>query len=216
MVGKQEETTEGTFAEQEKTNKEPSLFKNPVFQNIMLVILVMCATIGIRAYAVELFKIPSASMENTLIPEDIVLVNKLDKNIHRGDIVVFNENTSGQIYIKRVIGLPGDTIELKDQRVYVNGNPLDEDYTIGETFNSINRSHDEFLSEEQKSVDLTQPIKIPSNSYWLMGDNREDSRDSRFFGPVSSNQIIGKAIYRVAPIDRFGEIEQTESSNNNA
>jgi signal peptidase I len=122
-----------------------------------------------------------------------VLVNKLSYDIHpvhRGDIVVFKspQAAEGQVkdLIKRVIGLPGDTVESRDGQLFVNGQPLSEPY-LGPGI----------------TTGPLEPQQIPAHHYWVMGDNRGNSKDSRFFGPIDKNLIIGRAFIRVWPINRF-------------
>lgn len=93
--------------------------------------------------------------------------------------------------IKRVIGIPGDTIDIKDGHVYVNGNRLDEAYVRGQTF---------------ERLDLSYPITIPENKYFVLGDNRERSLDSRDLGLISYDQIKGKVTFRLIPLNKFGKI----------
>jgi signal peptidase I len=110
--------------------------------------------------------------------------------VHRGDIVVFKgpEQAQGQVkdLIKRVIGLPGDTVEAHDGKVFVNGKAINEPY-LGPGI----------------TTGPLEPQKIPANHYWVMGDNRGNSKDSRFFGPIDKSLIIGRAFVRVWPVSRF-------------
>jgi signal peptidase I len=149
----------------------------------------------IRAFFLAAFYIPSESMEPTLRKGDRVLVNKLSyklHDIHRGDIVVFkrppNEPDTGiQDLIKRVIGLPGETIQVKDCHVYINGQQLVESYV-----KSWTRT-------------CTFPARaIGQNEIFVMGDNRDDSQDSRFFGPISENLVVGRAFVIVWPLTHLG------------
>jgi signal peptidase I len=148
----------------------------------------------VKTFLFQAFYIPSASMSPTLKVSDRVLVNKLSYDLHdvnRGDIVVFRTPPGGgdgtiKDLIKRVVGLPGDTVEAHDGRVFVNGKPLDEPYTHG-------ASTSPFAAQ-----------KIPPGHYWMMGDNRPNSRDSRFFGAVNGDLIVGRAFIRVWPIGSIG------------
>jgi signal peptidase I len=163
-----------------------------------VVILVAALTVAIvvKTFLIQAFFIPSGSMEPTLKPGDRVLVNKLSyklHSIHRGDIVVFKRPPSEaddptiKDLIKRVIGLPGDTIEGRDGTVYINGQPLKEPYLPAGTVTS--------------SLPLTT---VPAGSYFVMGDNRGNSKDSRFIGPIPGHLIVGRAFVRVWPVSGLG------------
>ena len=159
----------------------------------------------IRAFVVQAFKIPSGSMLDTLQIGDHLLVSKfaydvrLPSNIflettggkvifetgdpERRDIIVFKfPEDEKKDFIKRVIGLPGETIELRDKIVYIDGKPLDEPYAIHTRFNM------------QPVRDNFGPYKIPEDQFFVMGDNREGSYDSRWWGTVKREKIVGKAL----------------------
>lgn len=131
--------------------------------------------------------IPSGSMENTLMVGDKLITNRLAYVLNepkRGDIVVFKfPDDESQIYIKRIIGLPGETIEGKDGYVYLNGTLLEEDYV-----------------KEQLEEDFG-PYEVPEDSYFVMGDNRNESEDSRFWENtfLNKDKILGKANFRYYP-----------------
>ena len=145
----------------------------------------------IRTFVLQAFYIPSSSMEPTLKIDDKVLVNKLSYKFHdinRGDIVVFERppgETDPKIkdLIKRVIGLPGDSIEAHDGHVFVDGRLLKEPY----------------LPAGLPIRPLARQI-VPSNSIFVMGDNRPSSKDSTVFGPISKNLVVGRAFLRVWPL----------------
>lgn len=157
---------------------------------VLIIAAALLAALLIKTYLLQAFYIPSASMEPTLEIQDRVLVNKLSyrlHDVHRGDVVVFERppNEVGQIrdLIKRVIALPGETVEAKDGTVYVDGRPLREPYLPAGTV-------------------TTQfgPKTIPEGFIWVMGDNRSNSSDSRVFGAVDEHRIIGRAFVRVWPV----------------
>jgi len=149
----------------------------------------------IRAFLVQAFYIPSESMEPTLRESDRVLVNKLSYDLHevnRGDVVVFHRPPSepaGGIddLIKRAIGLGGETIEGRDGRIWIDDRPLIEPY----------------LTDAAVTSDFG-PLLIPEDHVFVMGDNRQNSRDSRFFGPIDEDLIVGRAFVRVWPVPRVG------------
>jgi signal peptidase I len=149
----------------------------------------------IRAFFLAAFYIPSESMSPTLEKGDRVLVNKLSYKLHdvnRGDIVVFgrppNEPDNGiQDLIKRVIALPGETIEVRDCKVLINGQALVEPYV-----------------KEWSRTCTSPPVTVGQNQVFVMGDNRDDSQDSRFFGPISQHLIVGRAFVIVWPFTHLG------------
>lgn len=122
--------------------------------------------------------IPSSSMENTIKHNSIILVNRVNKNIHRGDIIVFKYGK--KLTVKRVIGINGDTIEIRESRILINGKKIDESYIKGKT-----------------KTDKRTKWLVPENSYFVLGDNREDSIDSRYkINPyIKEKNIIGKVIF---------------------
>lgn len=162
-----------------------------VVEWVVLIALALAAAFVLRTFVVQSFYIPSESMTPTLQVGDRVLVNKLAYRFgdpSRGDIAVFEAppgEGNSQIHdlIKRVIGLPGDTIEGSDGRVYINGKPLEEPW----------------LRDGVQSRTFG-PETVPDDHYWMLGDNRTDSRDSTFFKSIPRSSIIGKAFIRIWPL----------------
>jgi signal peptidase I len=161
----------------------------------VLIVGALVIALLIKTFLFQAFYIPSASMEPTLKIHDRVLVNKLSYHlhpVHRGDIVVFKapaEERTAQIkdLVKRVIGLPGDTIEAREGHVYVDDRLLSEPY----------------LPKGTVTDDLPKQV-VPANSYFMMGDNRQASSDSRVFGPIKRSTIIGRAFIRMWPVTHLG------------
>jgi signal peptidase I len=158
---------------------------------VVLVGAALIIALLIKTFLFQAFFIPSESMVPALQVGDRVLVNKLSDNfggVERGDIVVFEappEARSGDIadLVKRVVGLPGDTVEARDDgAVYVNGRRLDEPYLPSGTVTSN-----------------LPPTKVPAGHIFVMGDNRGASRDSRFFGPVKESTIVGRVFVKIWP-----------------
>ncbi|MDQ3897520.1 MAG: signal peptidase I [Actinomycetota bacterium] len=144
----------------------------------------------IKTFLLQAFYIPSLSMDPTLKINDRVLVNKLSYDlhpVHRGDVVVFesppNEGAATKDLIKRVVGLPGETVESRDGRILINGEVLDEPYL-----------------QPDVQTGAMDKITVPPHHYWVMGDNRGNSRDSRYFGAIPESLIIGRAFVRVWPV----------------
>jgi signal peptidase I len=173
----------------------------------VLVVAVLAAFL-IRAFVVEPFKIPSGSMEPTLQVNDRILVNKLSYHlhrIHRGDVVVFkkpaDDTTPGITdLVKRVIGLPGETISARGGQVYIDGRYLPEPWLP-----KVDRGVTVFPSGIPGC--LSSPsgsCRIPSGEYFMLGDNRTNSSDSRVLGPVSGSLFIGRAFVLVWPLSRIG------------
>jgi signal peptidase I len=184
------------------------------------IIIAILLALVIRTYLVQAFKIPSGSMEDTLAIGDHLLVNKFiygtklpfsDKRLltlrdpRRGDVIVFEyPEDPSKDFIKRVIGTPGDVVEGKDKKVYVNGKPYENPHEI--------HKEKDIIPKEMNPRDTFGPVKVPPNSYFMMGDNRDRSYDSRFWGFVSQDKIKGLAFIKYWSWDkerfrpRFGSV----------
>ena len=165
------------------------------------IIIALLLALFIRTFVVQAFKIPSGSMLNTLLIGDHILVTKFIYGIknpfngntwiplkkpQRRDVVVFKYPLNPkQDYIKRVVGVEGDQIEIKDKKVYVNGEPQEESYAIF--------LDNKILPPGQQSRDNMGPKTVPPNSLFVMGDNRDNSYDSRFWNFVDLKAVKGKA-----------------------
>jgi signal peptidase I len=170
---------------------------------IVAVALVVAALL--RAYVVQTFYIPSASMEPTLQIGDRILVDKLSYHlhgVHRGDIIVFKrpplEDCGGapvNDLVKRVVGLPGETVSLQGGQVYIDGKKLNEPW--------ISSSVPTHPAPGDAPYNLTRPYRVPAGQYYLMGDNRPVSCDSRYWGPIPKSLIVGRVVVRVWPISHF-------------
>jgi signal peptidase I len=146
---------------------------------VEVIVVAFFLALVVQTYAVKPFKIPSGSMENTLQVGDMIFVNRflyLFKSPQRGDVVVFKypENPN-QDFVKRLIGLSGDTVVILDGKVLINGTALDEPYI------------------KESSVDDYGPVVVPADSYLMLGDNRNNSRDSRYWGFLPKSLVKGKA-----------------------
>lgn len=181
--------------------------KSTVREYFESIVIAVILALFVRTFAVQAFKIPTGSMENNLLIGDHLLVNKFVfgpslgsvehavmpmKDIRRGNIVVFKYPVQpDRDFIKRVIGLPGETVELRNKKVYINGQPLDEPYVHfleppdpsagqSETTDSDRRVH-------------YGPVTVPAGHYFMMGDNRDNSEDSRWWGFLPRAYIKGQA-----------------------
>ena len=173
----------------------------------ILIVAALVIAFLIKTFLFQAFYIPSESMVPTLKVGDRVLVNKLSydlHDVHRGDIAVFEAPPAAQAgdikdLVKRVIGLPGDVIESRDAsgtvceeenhadcHVYVNGRRLDEPYVHGQTTDYLPRQ------------------TVPAGHLFMMGDNREFSHDSRYFGPIEKSEVIGRVFVRIWPPGSIG------------
>jgi signal peptidase I len=175
---------------------------------LIVVVIAVGLAVLLRTFVVQTFSIPSGSMEPTLNIGDRIVVDKLSYDLHgvgRGDIVVFTrppaENCAGapvSDLVKRVIGLPGETISLSGNGyVLINGTRLDETWLPKSVRGTT------YPGPSGTPYSLVHPYKIPANDYFMMGDNRDDSCDSRFWGPIPKSLIVGKVDLRIWPLTRF-------------
>jgi len=168
-----------------------------------LLVVVVLVALGLLAPGLvfEHFWVPTPSMAATLAPGDHVLVDRLAYRVRapqRGDVVVFHPPGEQVVFIKRVIGVPGDTISLRGGAVYVNGRRLDEPY-VGKAAGALERT-DPWISDDPASWSLVRPYRIPAGKYFVMGDNRTESDDSRDWGPVPRAAILGEAVATFWPL----------------
>ena len=177
--------------------------RRTMIEYVVLAVVAIAVALLIQQFLVKPYRIPSASMEDTLMIGDRVLVDRISwrfSDPERGDIVVFHPPFDGPVLIKRIIGLPGDTISLKDGAVYINGQPLDEPYV--RRVDGAAEPSEPFSNGLPWALQV--PFKVPADSYFVMGDNRTDSGDSREFGPVKRSQFVGRAFARYWPPGRIG------------
>jgi len=174
-----------------------------------LVVLVCALGLALllKAFLVEVFVIPSGSMEPTLMVDNRVVVYKLGYRLHdvnRGDVVVFDNPGQGpgiDDLIKRVVALEGETFEIRDGRVHIDGTRLEEPYlTDGElTFPKA------AIPGCENDADSLR-CEVPEGKVFVLGDSREDSRDSRFFGPVDVDDVVGRAFMKIWPPNDIGGV----------
>jgi signal peptidase I len=157
----------------------------------------------VQAYAVKPFVIPTPSMANTVRMGDRVLIDRVSfhfRTVRRGDVIVFTGH--GPIpLLKRVVGVPGDTLSLRGGRLYVNGQRAPDAYV-----RRVGRQIDQTLPgpDASKAWSLNQPFGVPAGQYFVMGDNRTDSADSRYWGTVARGQIMGRAFFIYWPPGQIG------------
>lgn len=158
----------------------------------------------IKHYLFAPYIVEGQSMQPNLQEQNKLVVNKLSQftDFNRFDIIVFNAPDADARYVKRVIGLPGDTVRMKDDVLYVNGKAYKESYlNKSEGYGALPYTGDFTLEE------LTGYKKVPKGSVFVLGDNRTISKDSRYFGMLPKENIIGKAVLRIWPFTEVGQVE---------
>jgi signal peptidase I len=177
-------------------------------ENIILVAIALCLAFLIRTFIAEPRYIPSESMIPTLHTGDRLVVEKISYRLHPakfGDIVVFqppqqlqNQGyAKDQAFIKRIIARDGEEVRIADGIVYLNGKPLQETYIAEPPARPY---------PDKQDTTACQQVKVPANEFFVLGDNRNDSRDSRYWCFLPQENIIGRAVFRFWPLDRFGLI----------
>lgn len=155
---------------------------------------------GLTTFVVKPYQVPSGSMLETIQLGDRILSEKISYyggSPKQGDIVTFQDpEDNSRVLVKRCIAVGGQTVELKDGTVYVDGAALDEPYTNGKS-----------SYEEDSYADITYPYTVPEGYIWCMGDNRTNSQDSRFFGAVPVENVTGHAFFKYWPISSIGPLE---------
>jgi signal peptidase I len=195
-VGTIDDAAPGPSDEVSTLVRSPVFTKKVVLEWVVIVVVAVVASLIVRTFVFQTYFIPSASMEPTLQIGDRIIVNKLSVDfgtIHTGDIVVFkappreNCGTTVDDLVKRVIGVPGDNLTSKGNTIYINGKALKESWT-----------HTEPLGL------AISPVHVKAGQYFVMGDNHNDSCDSRYWGTVPRSDIIGKVFLRIWPLSRIG------------
>ena len=169
--------------------------KHFIFDWVETIVVALVLALIIRAFFLQVFWIPSGSMEPTLDINDRIVVNKVSfhfRDPRRLEVVVFRQVESAdptkKDLIKRLVGLPGERLELKNGVIVINGRPIDERHTGNQDFANFG------------------PVTIPQDSFFVMGDNRPASADSRYWGFLPKKNLIGPAFLRIWPLYKFGLI----------
>jgi signal peptidase I len=177
--------------------QDPAFSWRAILEIVQALALAVVISVVLNLFVVQVTEVRQRSMETTLLQNDRVLVSKLDYRFgtpQRGDIIVFNPPIDSSIpYVKRVIAVGGERIDLRDGNVFVNGQPVDIPQAHGAT--------------SPQAPSITYPFTVPQGDIFVLGDNRQQSSDSRTFGPVPSANIIGKVIVRFWPLDRLNFFE---------
>lgn len=162
---------------------------------LAMVAIVLGLSWALRTLVFQAYEIPSGSMEHTIEIGDMVFSEKVSyyfRDVQQGDIVTFADpQTPGRILIKRVVATGGQTVDLIDGKVFVDGVQLDEPYTQGK---------ESFPLDTAPGVTITYPYTVPEGSLWVMGDNRTNSLDSRHFGAIKESSVTGRAGFTYWPI----------------
>lgn len=186
----------------EETENETRL---PIPWGAVIYAAIILAAIGtvllIRAFLIEPFSIPTESMCDTIQAGDSVLAEKitleLGGTVSQGDIIVFEnpeKDPNKDMLCKRVVARGGQTVDMRDGSVYIDGRKIAEDYAKGD-------SYPLYIGKAKR---ISYPYKVPEGEIWVMGDNRENSADSRYFGAISEDSVIGICFMRYLPMNRIG------------
>lgn len=158
-----------------------------VIKEVIPYIVIVVVVVLIRTFIITPVRVDGDSMKNTLKNGDILLLYKLS-SINRFDIIVLDEEKDNEKIIKRVIGMPGETVAIKKDKIYINDKVIDDEYAYGQT------------SDYNK-------VTLRDNEYFILGDNRLISKDSRYFGPIKENEIKGKIVFRLFPFTKIGTVQ---------
>lgn len=198
MTSPEEDVNEPQTDEVRDTSSSPNRILRVLGEWVLILSLAMLAAFVIRTFIFQTFYIPSVSMVPTLEVGDRIIVSKISTTvgtIHRGDIIVFarppRESCGGSDVtdlVKRVIGLPGETISSRGNQILINGKVIEQRW---KTTSPLGRE--------------IGTVKIPKNNYFMMGDNRSASCDSRYWGTLPRKYVVGKVIMRIWPLSRLGQ-----------
>ena len=183
-------------------NKKENSLLNIIWDLVKTILIALAITFFVKAFIIDATRVAGKSMLNTLHDGDMLMVNKIGKHFrdfHRGEIVILNApDFPNRLYVKRVIGTPGDLVELRDGAVYVNDQKLEEKYVP--------------VDETPAKTDQTSWI-LGDREYLVFGDNRVNSNDSRDFGKIYKEEIVGHAFLRIYPFADAGLIDNHPYDN---
>ncbi len=182
----------------EQPKAAPRSFWKDVLWFVGTLAVVLGVAFLLKTFVFQTYNIPSGSMEDTIMTGDMVFAEKVTyyfRDVEAGDIITFEsvDESEEKVLIKRVIAVGGQTVDIEDGHVIVDGEVLDEPYTQGTT-------------EKLESSVVTYPYTVPEGYVWVMGDNREHSSDSRVFGAVPLENVLDRAVFVYWPLSDFGSL----------
>ena len=183
--------------------------RGTVVEYVAITVLAVLVALAVQAWLIKPYRIPSESMADTLRPGDRVLVNRLVYRLHsphRGDVIVFRYPKDPRVvFIKRVVGEPGDILQVRDGHLLVNGKVVAEPYvhSTGGSRDPTTAAGALLGSTMRDPWSLTEPFRVPPDAFFVMGDNRTDSDDSRVWGTVPRSAIIGEGFATYWPLSRL-------------
>jgi signal peptidase I len=190
-----------TLYTKEQPRRFPSILRT-VFEFGLALIIALAVTFLVKTFLVEPYEVPTGSMERTIMVGDKLLADKISVNFNpvaRGDIVVFADKVvPGRVLVKRVIATGGEVVDLRGGLVYVDGEALFEPYVEG--------AESQPLAQHFENMSIEYPYTVPEDALWVMGDNRENSADSRYFGVVSRDAVYGRALMVFWPLEDIGPL----------
>ncbi len=167
-----------------------------IFEVVKVVLISLAIILPVRMFLIQPFYVEGASMEPSFYDKEYLIINEITYRFNepqRGEVIVFKyPKNPRQYYIKRIIGLPGETIEIRDGQVHINNEILGDEYI-------------ELLSSDNRKT-----VVLGDNEYFVLGDNRSNSSDSRLFGPLKEKYIIGKVWFRGWPLERISTFNLPE------
>ena len=172
---------------------QPLPEKNPFFSLIATIVITALIVLFVKQFVLTPINVKGMSMEPTYTDRDVILVDRISTGYSRFQHVVFKSPyTADEWYIKRLIGLPGDVIEMRDDVLYINGQAYDEPY--------VKRADKQFYL---RTTEDFAPVTVPENKYFVLGDNRIKSQDSRHFGFIDSDIVVGKSLATIYPLSHL-------------
>ena len=193
------------FREEEKPEKKPFFtdkVKKEIREWIVSLAVAVVIVLIIRSFLFTIIRVDGPSMSDTLLDGDKLMVTVLDMKLNgpeRFDVVICRYPERKDQYVKRVIGLPGDTLEVKSGVLYINGEAIEEPFLSDSRTVRFDKASNSF-----------GPIVVPEGEYFVMGDNRDNSNDSRNVGMITEDMVIGKVRHIIWPLSRFGSVPGSE------
>jgi signal peptidase I len=195
------EPPEGPEGEQRQGRKHPSILRT-LIEFALALAIALALTWLINTFLVQPFEVPTGSMETTIMTGDKLLADKVSLNwepVQNGNIIVFADKIMpGRILVKRVIATGGQVVDIKNGMVYVDGSPLYEPY--------VNGVETQPLEQHYNNMPISYPYTVPEGHLWVMGDNRDNSADSRYFGTIDGSTVYGRALMVIWPLEDIGPL----------